>query len=83
VDDRPHKLGKKVRDAETEWIPYVIVVGEKELSGDDLTVRPRSGDQFEMPLDLFVERLGAETTGKPQRPANTPMRLSRRPIFVG
>jgi len=83
VDDRPHKLGKKVRDAETEWIPYVIVVGDKELSGGDLTVRPRIGDQFEMPLATFTERLAAETAGKPRRPANTPRRLSKRPIFVG
>jgi hypothetical protein len=36
-----------------------------------------------MTLDAFVERPAAETAGKPQRPANTPRLLSRRPIFVG
>jgi threonyl-tRNA synthetase len=83
VDDRDHKLGKKIRDAEREWIPYVLVVGEKELSGGDLTVRARLGDQTQMSVDAFLERLATETAGKPQRSANTPRSLSRRPIFVG
>jgi threonyl-tRNA synthetase len=83
VDDRDVKLGKKIRDAEKEWIPYTLVVGEKELSGGTLTIRPRLGAQVEMSIDSFIERLAAETDGKPARPANTPRLLSRRPIFVG
>ena len=83
VDDRPVKLGRKVRDAEREWVPYVLVIGNRELSGADLTIRPRQGPQLELPLDAFLERLSAETAGKPQRGANTPRSLSRRPIFVG
>ena len=43
VDDRDVKLGKKIRDAEKEWVPYTLVVGEKELSGGTLTVRPAPG----------------------------------------
>lgn len=83
VDDRHEKLGKKVRDAEREWIPYVIVIGDRELSGGDLTIRTRMGDQITMPLNEFLETLTTETAGKPQRAANTPRTLSRRPIFVG
>jgi threonyl-tRNA synthetase len=83
VDDRDVKLGKKIRDSEKEWIPYTLVVGQKELSGGTLTIRPRLGAQVEMPVDSFVERLTAETEGRPERPANTPRLLSRRPIFVG
>jgi threonyl-tRNA synthetase len=83
VDDRNEKLGKKIRDAEREWIPYTLVIGERELAGADLTVRPRLGEQLQMSLGDFVERLTAETAGKPQRPANTPRSLSQRPIFVG
>jgi threonyl-tRNA synthetase len=83
VDDRDHKLGRKIRDAEREWIPYVLVVGEKELAGGDLTVRPRVGGQEQLPLEEFLDRLAAETAGKPRRAANTPRSLSRRPIFVG
>jgi threonyl-tRNA synthetase len=63
--------------------PYVIVVGDKELSGGDLAVRPRLGEQVEMPLEAFLEKLATETAGKPLRAANTPRSLNRRPIFVG
>jgi threonyl-tRNA synthetase len=83
VDDRDLKVGRKIREAEREWIPFTLVVGEKELSGGNLTVRPRLGDQVEMSVDAFQEMLVAETTGKPQLPANTPRLLSKRPIFVG
>lgn len=83
VDDRDNKLGKKVREAEKEWVPYTLVVGSKELSGGPLTVRARSGEQTEMRLDEFVAMLADETAGRPTRPANGPRLLSRRPIFVG
>jgi threonyl-tRNA synthetase len=83
VDDRDAKVGKKIRESEKEWVPYTLVVGERELGDGDLTVRTRSGEQLTMPLADFVARLSAETAGKPARPANSPRRLSRRPIFVG
>jgi threonyl-tRNA synthetase len=83
VDDRDHKLGKKVREAEKEWVPYTLVVGSKELSGGPLTVRERGGGQHEMPLEEFVAKLAADTAGRPARQANSPLLLSRRPIFVG
>ena len=83
VDDRDEKLGKKIRDAEKEWVPYVIVVGERELGGADLTIRQRVGDQLSMPVEALVAMLDSETAGKPRRSLNTPRQLSRRPIFVG
>jgi len=83
VDDRDGTLGKKIRDAEKEWVPYVLAIGKKELAGGDLAVRPRLGEQLSLPLDAFLERLASEAGSKPFRPANTPRLLSRRPIFVG
>ena len=83
VDDRNEKLGKKVRDAEREWVPYVLVVGDRELSSGLLSVRTRAGEHLEMPLTAFLDRLACETAGKPKRAANTPRLLSQRPIFVG
>ena len=84
VDDRDLKLGKKVREAEKEWVPYTIVIGARELSGEGpLTVRPRVGGQVEMTLDELLDKLDRETAGKPRRPANTPRSLDRRPIFGG
>lgn len=83
VDDRDAKLGKKIRDAELEWVPFVVVVGKRELAGGPLTVRLRSGEQIETTIEELINRIAAEVDGKPYRPANTPRALSRRPIFVG
>lgn len=83
VDDRDMKLGKKVRQAEKEWVPYTLVIGERELAGDTLTVRPRTGEQFDTTLDAFLEQVRAETAGMPLTALNTPPLLSSRPIFVG
>jgi len=84
VDDRDNRLPKKVREAEKEWVPYTIVIGDREVEGDGpLSVRPRTGEQFEATIDELTERLAAEVAGKPSRPLNGPRQLSRRPIFVG
>lgn len=83
VDDRDLKLGKKVREAEKEWVPYTLVIGTKELSTNILTVRPRVGDQFDATLADLVQRLTNETAGRPALGANTPRLLSKRPVFVG
>ncbi|HEX2923139.1 MAG TPA: threonine--tRNA ligase, partial [Chloroflexota bacterium] len=83
VDDRDLSIGKKIREAEKEWVPYTLVVGEKEISTGTVAVRPRIGEQMEMSLEAFLARLASETTGKPVLAANTPRLLSRRPIFVG
>jgi threonyl-tRNA synthetase len=83
IDDRDLKVGRKIREAEREWVPFTLVVGEKELSGNTLTVRPRTGNQVEMSQESFRELLLTELAGKPQLPANTPRFLSKRPVFVG
>lgn len=84
IDDRDMRLGKKVREAEKEWVPYTIVIGARELESDaTLTVRPRVGGQFETTLEDFLAVLDRETAGKPRLPANTARSLTARPIFVG
>ncbi|MFX1326453.1 MAG: His/Gly/Thr/Pro-type tRNA ligase C-terminal domain-containing protein, partial [Promethearchaeota archaeon] len=40
-DDREEKIGKKIRQAEVEWIPYVIVIGNREQDNDTISVRKR------------------------------------------
>jgi threonyl-tRNA synthetase len=84
VDDRDMKLGKKVREAEREWVPYTIVVGDRELAGPGLlTIRPRTGEQVAMTLEALLGTLAAEVAGKPALPANAPRALSRRPVLAG
>jgi threonyl-tRNA synthetase len=50
VDERDDTVGKRIRDAEVEKIPYVIVYGDKE-SDESLAVRKRGGDQSTLSLD--------------------------------
>lgn len=84
VDDRDMKLGKKVREAEHEWIPYTVVVGDKELSNPGvLTVRLRTGAQEEITIEALLGKLAGEVAGKPALLPNTPRALSKRPVFVG
>jgi threonyl-tRNA synthetase len=50
VDERDETVGKRIRDAELEKIPYVIVYGDKE-SNESLAVRKRGGEQSTLSLD--------------------------------
>jgi len=50
VDERDETVGKRIRDAEVEKIPYVIVYGDKE-SDESLAVRKRGGEQSTLSLD--------------------------------
>jgi threonyl-tRNA synthetase len=58
MDDREEKLGKKIRDAQMEKIPYMLVVGEKESAEKCVAVRERlSGDLGAMSLSMLLDRL--------------------------
>jgi threonyl-tRNA synthetase len=83
VDDRDMNLGKKIKIAEQEWVPFIAVVGDQEVSGSDLHVRVRGGEEFVGTREALHERMEALARGKPRRPLNTPGRLSLRPVFVG
>lgn len=60
MDARGEKLGYKIREAQLEKVPYMIIVGEKEQAGQTVSVRARDGekdkqDMGEMPLDELVK----------------------------
>ncbi|MGC8575699.1 threonine--tRNA ligase [Caldisericum sp.] len=58
VDERSEKMNAKIRDAETEKIPYILIVGDKEVSSGSVSVRKRrSGDIGIMSVDAFLERI--------------------------
>ncbi len=57
VDDRDDTLGKRIRDAEIEKVPFVIVYGDRE-SDDALAVRERGGEQSTFSLDALRARFG-------------------------
>jgi len=84
VDDRSESLGKKIRAAEKEWVPYIVVIGEKERESGLLSVRIRStGEKADMSVEQMRETLRAQTAGVPYRPLPLPDHLSKRPKFRG
>ena len=58
VDDRDDTLGKRIRDAELEKVPFVIVYGDRE-SDNALAVRERGGEQSTISLDDLLARFGS------------------------
>jgi threonyl-tRNA synthetase len=61
IDDRDEKVGYKIRSAQLEKIPYMLVVGEKEAKTGTVSVRHRqSGDLGSLPIDEFRELLSQE-----------------------
>jgi threonyl-tRNA synthetase len=55
LDDRDEKIGRKIRDAETKKIPYMLIVGEKEASENKVAIRKHGqGDQGSMGFEEFV-----------------------------
>ena len=84
IDDRAQSVGKKVRDAEREWVPYVIVLGEKEKASGKLSVRTRRPRGMkEATLDELASEILEATRSYPKRSLGMPRELSRRPVFRG
>ncbi|HRI21595.1 MAG TPA: threonine--tRNA ligase, partial [Panacibacter sp.] len=55
IDDRSEKIGKKIREAELSRVPYMLVLGEKEMNENTLSVRRQGkGDMGTQPLDQFI-----------------------------
>lgn len=62
-DESNETLGKKIRTAKTEKVPFVLVIGDKEMSERTVTVETRSDEkQGAMPLSKFLERIAKEKT---------------------
>jgi Threonyl-tRNA synthetase len=79
IDDRDETLSKRVREAETAWVPYICVVGAKEAGEGTLSVRERGGGQYKMTPAELVEKIKEEVRGYPSRPLYLPRFLSQRP----
>ncbi len=83
IDDRNESLGKRIREAEKEWIPYILVIGEKEVSSENLNIRQRNtGEISEMSFESFIQQVRNKTTGKPFSKLNVPLYLSKRPQIM-
>jgi threonyl-tRNA synthetase len=61
VDDRNERMNAKIRDAQMQKIPYMLVVGDKETESNQVALRLRSGDNpGPMPVASFLERAARE-----------------------
>ena len=82
VDDRSLTLPKKVREAETEWVNYILVIGQREIDSGVLPVRDREARKIrQMRLQQLMETIGKKTKNKPFQPLTFPKYLSKRPQF--
>lgn len=65
LDSRNEKIGKKIREAQLEKVPYMLIIGDKEVEEGKVSVRHRKeGDKGAMGLDDFVELIKAEIKSK-------------------
>ena len=83
IDDRNESIGKRIREAEKEWIRYILVIGEKEANSQNLSIRDRqTGDVREISFDDFINEIKEQTKGKPFTGLNLPKYLSKRPNLM-
>ena len=83
IDDRDESVAKKIRDSETEWIRYTLVIGDKEMHTEKFVIRDRNeGKQREITLQELANEINTQTKGKPYLPLNLPRCLSNRPQIM-
>ncbi len=80
IDDRDLGLGRRIRDAGKEWIPYIVVIGDREVKSNTLNIRVRrTNDQIVMSIDEFREYLDKEINGYPRGKQYLPLLISMYP----
>jgi threonyl-tRNA synthetase len=83
LDDREESVSKRIRESETEWIRYTLVVGDKEIDEERFMIRDRVlGKQRTMALKDLVIEIHSETVDKPYQQLNLPSHLSKRPQIM-
>jgi len=82
MDDRDETLGKKIREAQKEWVPYIAVVGDKEMQSGRLSVTIRESDEKkDMTLNELADMIEEKCKDQPFKVLSLPKELSKRPIF--
>ena len=88
IDDREITLNKKIRDAGKEWIPFIIIIGEKEINNNKVNVIIRSISTIsksynkEMSIGELNNLIEDEVKGYPYLPIPLQKYLSKRPKFI-
>ena len=83
IDDRNESIGKRIREAETEWIRYILVIGEKEVNATDVNVRDReTGEVKQISFDNFISEIHEQIKNKPFAHLNSNRFVSIRPQIM-
>ena len=84
IDDSEDSLGKKIAKAQKEWIPYIAVIGDKEIENNKLMVNIRqSNEKKEFDVEGLINEIKRICLNKPYKPIPIPKEMSKRPIFFG
>ncbi len=83
LDDRDESTSKKIALAGKDWVPYVVVVGEKEEESGILSVTMRKQrEKKEISAEELIREVLQQADGMPYRPLTLPERISKRPKFI-
>ena len=87
IDDREESVGRKIRDAEKEWIPYIVVVGDKERKEKTVSPRVRTSELGQGDKPYTISQLHSLVLERvkdfPQQKLPLALYLSKRPKFKG
>lgn len=82
IDNTDDRVGKKIRNAATEWIPYTMVIGDKEIETNVYSISQReTGQKVNMTIDQLIEEIKDKTKGMPFRKLPLPRNISERIHF--
>ena len=83
IDERNESLGKRIREAEKEWIRYILVIGKRETESTNLSIRDReTGTVRNITFDDLLNEIRTQTSDKPYTALNLPQLLSQRPQIM-
>lgn len=54
VDNRNESLNKKIKDYQLNWVPFGIIIGEREVNSNILSIRSREGEKYDLDIDQFI-----------------------------
>jgi threonyl-tRNA synthetase len=83
IDDRlSERIGKRIRSSEKLWVPYTLVIGDKEVSGENLSVRKRGADNdASVSIDELLKEINSILKGYPRLQLAFPFLVSKQVIF--
>ena len=83
IDNRELGLGRRIRDAAREWIPYIVVIGDREVETNTVNVTIRkTNDRIALKVEELVQMISEETRGYPKLLSTLPRYVSKRPSLV-